>query len=95
MATHVRRREFITLLGGAAVAWPVSAHAQQGKRMRRIAVLMGIANDLEGRERVMAFRQGLQQQGWVDGRNVRIDYYWASGDAERASAYAAEVVSTG
>ena len=70
----MRRREFITLLGGAAVAWPLAARAQQGDRMRRIGVLMGLAaNDPEGQARVAAFLQGLQQLGWTDGRNVRID----------------------
>src|SRR5712692_789004 len=88
----MRRRDFITLLGGAAVVtdvWPFGARAQQQiDRVQRIAVLMGIANDLEGQDRVIAFRQGLQQHGWADGRNVRIDYHWVGGDADRARAYA-------
>src|SRR6266478_4462961 len=61
------RREFITLFGGAAAAWPLAARAQQPDRMRRIAVLMGIANELEGQKRVTAFRQGLQAAGWAEG----------------------------
>ena len=71
----MKRRQFITLLGGAAMAGPVAARAQQPDRMRRIAVLMGIANELEGQKRVTAFRQGLQAAGWAEGLNVRIDYH--------------------
>ena len=71
----MRRREFITLLGGAAAAWPLAARAQQGERMRRIGVLMSCAaDDPEAQARIAAFLQGLQQLGWTDGRNVRIDY---------------------
>ena len=71
----MRRREFITLLGGAAAAWPLAARAQQSERMRRIGVLAGLAaDDPEGQARLAAFLQGLQQLGWTDGRNVRIDY---------------------
>ena len=84
------RREMITLLGGAA-AWPLIARAQQPDRMPRIIVLMGIANDLEGQERVAAFRERLQAAGWVEGSNVQIDYHWVGGDADRARSYAAEV----
>src|SRR6516165_6543290 len=86
----MRRREFITLFGGAA-AWPLAARAQQSDRMPRIIVLMGIANDLEGQERVAAFRERLQAAGWVEGSNVQIDYHWVGGDADRARSYAAEV----
>jgi putative tryptophan/tyrosine transport system substrate-binding protein len=68
----LRRRSFITLLGGTAAAWPLAARAQPD-RMRRIAVLMGIANELEGQKRVSAFRQGNQAAGWAEGLNVRID----------------------
>ena len=79
----MRRREFITLLGGAAAAWPLAARAQQGERMRRIGVLMNLtADDPEGQARIAAFLQGLQQLGWTDGRNVRIDYRWAAGDPD-------------
>ena len=73
----MKRREFITLLGGAAAAWPLAARAQQPERMRRIGVLMGaIADGPEGQARIAAFQQGLQQLGWTDGRNVRIDIRW-------------------
>ena len=71
----MKRREFITLLGGAAAAWPLAARAQQAERMRRIGVLMSLAaDDPEAQARIAAFLQGLQQLGWTDGRNVRIDY---------------------
>ena len=90
----MKRREFITLLGGAAVAWPLAARAQQGERMRSVGVLMSlVADDPEGQARVAAFRQGLQQLGWIDGRNVRIDIRWAAGDADRIRRYAAELVA--
>jgi putative ABC transport system substrate-binding protein len=88
------RREFITLLGGAAAAWPLAARAQQPERVRRIGVLMGLAeNDPEGQARVAAFRQGLEQLRWTDGRNARIDYRWAAGEGSRAVTYAAELVA--
>ena len=72
----MRRRDFITLVGGAAAAWPLAARAQQrGDRVRRIGVLMNLAgDDPEGQARVAAFLQSLQQLGWTDGHNVRIDY---------------------
>ena len=81
----MKRREFITLLGGAA-AWPLAARAQQAERMRRIGVFMrATADDPEGQARIAAFLQALQQLGWTDGRNVRIDYRWGAGDADRHS----------
>jgi putative tryptophan/tyrosine transport system substrate-binding protein len=89
----MRRRQFITLLGGAA-AWPLAARAQQGERMRRIGVIMVNAeSDPEGQTRIRAFRQRLQELGWAEGRNVRIEYRWGAGDVDRARAYAAELVS--
>jgi putative ABC transport system substrate-binding protein len=91
---QLRRREFITLLGGAAVAWPIAARAQQGDRVRRVGVLMSqAADDAEGQARLAAFLQGLQQLGWIDGRNVRIDTRWGAGDADRTRKYAAELVA--
>jgi putative ABC transport system substrate-binding protein len=90
----VKRREFITLLGSAAAAWPLAAHAQQGGRIRRIGVLQSLAaDDPEGQTRLAAFAQGLQQSGWTIGRNVQIDTRWAAGDAERFRRYAAELVA--
>ena len=80
---QLRRREFITLLGGAAASWPFAARAQQAERMQRIGALMNVAaDDAEGRGRVAAFQQALQRLGWADGRDMRIDYRWA-GDAGR------------
>ena len=74
----MKRREFITLLGGAAVTWPFAVSAQQGERMRRIGILLpAAADDPEFQARVGAFLQVLQQSGWTDGRNVRIDIRWA------------------
>jgi putative ABC transport system substrate-binding protein len=90
----MKRREFITLLGGAAAAWPLAARGQQPERMRRISVLMNLAaDDPESPARVTALAQGLQELGWTVGRNVRIDYYWGSGDADRVRKYASELVA--
>ena len=88
----MKRREFITLLGGAAVAWPLAARAQQAERTRRIGVLMGVSDDAEGQARVKGLQQGLQELGWIEGRNVRIDYRWTGGDMTRIRAYVAELV---
>ena len=91
----MRRRDFIALLGGAA-ACPLTARAQQGERMRRIGVLIpGPSEDREFRARLAAFLQGLQQLGWTDGRNVRIDTRWAAGDADLIRKYAGELVALG
>jgi putative ABC transport system substrate-binding protein len=88
------RREFITLLGGAAAAWPVGARAQQGDRVRRIGVLMSLAaDDPQGQARIAAFLQGLQQLGWTNGSNVRIDTRWGTGSAEEIRKYAAELIA--
>jgi ABC-type uncharacterized transport system substrate-binding protein len=90
----MRRREFITFFGGAVIAGPVLAWAQQPERMRRIGVLMAVAaDDPEGQARIAAFLQGLQQLGWTVGHNVRIDTRWGAGDADRMRRYAAELVS--
>jgi ABC-type uncharacterized transport system substrate-binding protein len=90
----VRRREFITLLGGAAAAWPLVARAQQSERMRRIGVLMPVAaGDPAAQARLVAFVQGLQEQGWTVGRNVQLDIRWAAGEPELFRRYAAELVA--
>jgi putative ABC transport system substrate-binding protein len=90
----MNRREFITLLGGTAVAWPLGARAQQGERMRRIGALMpSAADDPEYQARITAFLQELAQLGWIDGRNVRIDHRWGIADADRIRKYAAELVA--
>jgi len=92
MASYIARRKFLaTLLGGAAAAWPLGARAQPD-RMRRIGVLMGFADDAEGQARVKGLQQGLQELGWIEGRNVRIDYRWTDGDATRVRTYVAELV---
>jgi ABC-type uncharacterized transport system substrate-binding protein len=89
----VKRRAFVTLIG-SAVAWPLAARAQQTERMRRIGVLMNAgSDDPEGQARIVAFVQGLQQSGWSDGRNVRIDIRWGGGDPERIRKYTAELVA--
>jgi putative ABC transport system substrate-binding protein len=89
----MRRRQFITLLGGAA-AWPVAARGQQGERVRRIGVLMSLAeDDREGQARLAAFLQGLQELGWIDGRNVRVDTRWGAGGGECVRKYTAELVA--
>jgi putative tryptophan/tyrosine transport system substrate-binding protein len=90
----MRRREFMTALGGAAVAWPLTARAQQGERVRRVGVLVGFrANDPQGEARVAALRQGLQALGWIDGRNLRIDLSWGAGDADSVRKRAAEMMA--
>jgi len=88
----MRRRTFITLLGGAA-AWPLAARAQQGERVRRIGLLMGTADDREGQTRVAALKQGLQELGWTDGRNIQIETRFGGADAARIRAAAAELVA--
>jgi putative tryptophan/tyrosine transport system substrate-binding protein len=89
----VRRRAFITLLGGAAAAWPLAARGQQPERIRRIGVLMLYAQtDREGQARSAALLDTLQRLGWTDGRNVRIEYRWSAGDIGREKASAAELV---
>jgi putative ABC transport system substrate-binding protein len=91
----MRRRKFITLAGGAAIAWPLAARAQQPERMRRIAVLQGGGDRDDPRSQLStaAFLQALQQLGWTDGRNVRVDYRWPAGGADKTRKYAAELVA--
>jgi putative ABC transport system substrate-binding protein len=90
----MKRREFLGVLGGAAMAWPVGARAQQGERIRRVGVLIGIAeSDPQASLRIAAIRDGLQELGWVEGRNVRIDYRWGAGNTDRIRNYATELVA--
>jgi putative tryptophan/tyrosine transport system substrate-binding protein len=87
----MKRREFIAGLGAAA--WPLAVRAQQGERLRRVGVLVGLAeDDPETQGRLAAFREGMQQRGWSEGRNLQIDYRWAGPEAERVKFYAAELV---
>src|SRR5262249_57011894 len=91
-----KRRDFMTLIGGAAVAWPLAAFAQQSERMRRIGVLTGAgldADDLDMHARIGAFEDGLKQLGWTSGQNVRIDIRAGAGDADRHRRYAEELVA--
>ena len=90
----MNRREFITLLGGAAAAWPIAAQAQQRERMRRVGWLTSqAANDPVAQAYVAALLQGLQEAGWSVGRNVRIDYRWGAANAELKRRYAAELIA--
>ena len=89
----MKRREFITLLGGAAATWPLAARGQQGERMRQIGVLMAQAEDDPlARASIKAFQDGLNKLGWTEGRTVRIDYRWAASDPDRMRTYAADLV---
>ena len=91
---QLKRREFITLLGGAAAVWPMAARAQQPDRMRRVGVLMTIAaDDPESPARLALLLQGLQELGWTDGRNMRVDYRWAPGGAHLRLKAASELVA--
>jgi putative tryptophan/tyrosine transport system substrate-binding protein len=90
----MRRREFITLIGGAAAAWPLAARAQQSTQKKHLGVLMNeTAENPEAQDRYAAFLQGLQEAGWAVGRNLRIDIRWGAGDVDRLRRYAAELVS--
>ncbi len=90
----MRRREFISLLGGAVVAWPLTARAQQGQRMRRVGVLMGYAeDDRESQSWLAAFKQRLTALGWTEGRNLRVDTFWAAGDISRATVFAKKLLT--
>ena len=92
----MKRREFITLLGGAAAAWPLATRAQQGERLRRIGVLMGTnERDADQQARISALVRALADLGWREGSNIRIEYRWASGDAKRLQAHAAELTQSG
>src|SRR5262245_4221958 len=89
----MRRREFVTLLGGAAAAWPLVARAQQANEARRIGLLIGVVRDAEGQVRVAAFREALQQLGWMEGRNVQLDERWSDGNAQLMQHQAKELIA--
>src|SRR3954469_13150690 len=90
----MQRRELVTLLGGAALLWPVPARAQPRERMRRIGFLIGLAaDDPEGQARITAFVQGLQQLGWTDGRNVRMEFRSGASAGAQYRKYAEELVA--
>ena len=94
MTAKMKRRQFITLLGGAAAAWPLAVRAQQGERVRRIGLFTNLAaDDAEAQARNAAFLQALQQLGWTSGNNVQIDFRFGAGDAERNRRYANELVA--
>jgi putative tryptophan/tyrosine transport system substrate-binding protein len=90
--SDIRRREFMILLGTAAAAWPLAAGAQQPDRVRRVGVLMGIADDLEGQARIAVFRRALQALGWSEGRNIQFIYRWSGGDVAHARQFAKELL---
>jgi putative ABC transport system substrate-binding protein len=90
----MKRREFIALLGGVAATWPRGARAQRQPALRRIGVLTSAGlDDIEGQARYAAFVQGLQQLGWIDGHNIRIDPRWGSGNTEEIRRHVAELVA--
>ena len=94
----MRRREFIKLIGGGvlapAVLWPLAAQAQQGERIRRIGLLMGYPEgDLQAQANVKALREGLQSLGWIEGRNIQLEFRWAGGDPDKARAFAKELIA--
>jgi putative tryptophan/tyrosine transport system substrate-binding protein len=90
----MRRRQFITLLGGATAAWPLAARAQQAERMRRVGLLMGYPEgDVEGQASAAAFLRRLQELGWTEGHNIQIDTRWADADPNKARTFAKELVS--
>ena len=88
----MKRREFITLLGGAAASWPLAGRAQQNELVRRIGVLMTTADDREGQRRLSAFREGLEKRGWAEGKNISIEVNWSVSDAERARSVVDELI---
>src|SRR5262249_27723593 len=94
MASYIGRRKFLATLGGAAAAWPLAAGAQHADRMRRIGVLIPTASDDQRYQASLAaFLQGLQQLGWTDGRNVRVDTRWGALNADLMRKYARELVA--
>src|SRR6516225_3841461 len=94
MSITIRRRDFLAALGSTALIWPPSTRAQQRPRLRRIGVLMNLpADDPESLTRIGGFLQGLQELGWADGRNVRIDYRWGANNPDRYREYASELIA--
>ena len=93
MTVTIGRRELLAALGGAAAAWPLAARAQQPERMRRIGVLMGSADDPAGQARVTALKEGFQELGWIEGRNIEIETRFGGGDVSRIRVHAAELVA--
>ena len=90
----MKRREFISFVGSAVATWPLAARAQEPGRMRRVSVLLAFFDsDPEGQPRIAAFQHELENLGWTEGRNIQIEYRWASGDADRFRAFAAELVA--
>jgi putative tryptophan/tyrosine transport system substrate-binding protein len=90
----MKRRAVVALLGGVVVGWPLAARAQQSPALRRIGVLMGLSNsDPTGQRYLASFIRGLQELGWIEGRNIRIDYRWVADDTERIRASAEELVN--
>jgi putative tryptophan/tyrosine transport system substrate-binding protein len=90
----MKRREFITLLGCAAAAWPLAARAQQPERLRRIGVLLSLEeSDPEGKAQLSGFTQGLAELGWIDGRNLRMEVRWGGGDVDRIRTFAKDLVA--
>jgi putative ABC transport system substrate-binding protein len=93
LGATMRRREFITLLGGSMVAWPYAVRAQPVDRVRRIGVLSALAaDDPQGKAVIAAFMQGLQQLGWIDGRNLKTEFRWGAGNADDMRKFATELV---
>jgi putative ABC transport system substrate-binding protein len=94
----MRRREFITLIGGAAAAWPFAAHVQQPGQIRHIGVLVGLASNADdpiAGEILRPFREAMQQAGWIEGKNIGVDYRFGGGDPAKINASAAELVALG
>jgi len=90
----MKRRDFISLLGGAAATWPLAARAQQGERMRRIGVLLSLEeSDPEGKAQLSGFTQGLAELGWIEGRNLRMEVRWGGGDVDRIRTFAKDLVA--
>ena len=89
----MRRRELITLLGGAGAAWALGLSAHPIERMKRVGMVVGMTNDLEGQVRVLTFKQRLRELGWVEGQNLRLDVRWSAGDLDRMHAQAKELIA--